>query len=285
MVERPARLSPAIAAVALAGMMAGMMALLIPTLASACGPNTKCKLGERHYLIRMPDGHDGKTKIGAIIYAHGYRGTAQQVMSNKWFRQLHNRMGVAFIAPKSSGGDWSLPGSPSRARGEKPVDELAYFDRLLDDVARRFPVDMSKILVTGFSAGGMMVWNLACHRSEKFAGFAPISGTFWHPVPKTCTSPAASVIHMHGNDDPTVPLNGRPIGPTHQGEVPKAIAMYARYGKFGDEKDTSRGNLRCKHRSNDAGDILELCIFSGGHTFDSDYIRRAWDAFKAIGRL
>ena len=283
--ERLAHRTFAVVAMSLAWAVAWMVVLLAASQAMACGPATKCKLGERHYLIRMPKGHDGKTRIGAIVYAHGYRGTARQVMSNKWFERLQNRMGVAFIAPKSSGGDWSLPGSPSRARGEKPVDELAYFDRLLEDVARRFPVDTNRIMATGFSAGGMMVWHLACYRSEKFAGFAPIAGTFWRPVPEACTAPPASIIHMHGDDDPTVPLNGRPIGPTHQGKVPKAIAMYARYGKFGAPKVTSRGNLRCKHRSNDAGDILELCMFSGGHTFDSSYIRRAWDALKAIGRL
>ena len=256
-----------------------------PTAAVACGPDSRCKIGDRHYYVRMPAGHDGKTKVGAVIYAHGYMGTAKRVMANKWFRQLANRMGVAFIAPKSSGGDWSLPNSPSRMRGAAPVDELAYFDRLLEDVARRFAIDTKRILVTGFSAGGMMVWTLACHRSTKFAGFAPIAGTFWRPVPDTCTSPPASIIHMHGDRDPTVPINGRPIGPTHQGKVPRAIAMYAKFGKFGAPVKKQRGNLSCEHRENKAGDILEFCMFSGGHTFNSDYIRRAWEALRAIGRL
>ena len=206
-------------------------------------------------------------------------------MANKWFRSCT----IAWASPSSRRSrrrhDWSLPGSPDRVRGAAPIDELAYFDRLLEDVARRFPIDMKKILVTGFSAGGMMVWNLACHRSEKFAGFAPIAGTFWQPVPQTCTTPPASVIHIHGDDDPIVPINGRPIGQTHQGAVPKAIDMYARYGRFGAPKDTSRGDLRCKQRRNAVGDILELCMFSGGHTFNSDYIRRAWNALKDIGRL
>lgn len=258
---------------------------MLPVSASACGPDKRCQIGNRHYYIRMPEGHDGKTKIGAIVYAHGYRGTAKQVMANKWFRQLGNRMGVAFIAPKSSGGDWSLPNSPSRMRGQKPVDELAYFDRLLEDVSRRFPIDTKRILATGFSAGGMMVWTLACHRSDKFAGFAPIAGTFWRPVPEACTTPPASVIHMHGDRDPTVPLNGRAIGPTYQGAVPKAIEMYAQYGKFGQPVTMRRGNLRCEHRENSSGEILDFCMFSGGHTFNSDYIRRAWDALKVAGRL
>ncbi|MEM8973758.1 MAG: hypothetical protein AAGD43_16995, partial [Pseudomonadota bacterium] len=107
--------------IALAAIIVVLTWLAVPAL--ACSPTTKCMLGKRHYYVRMPEGHDGKTKIGAIVYAHGYRGTAKAVMGNKWFRQLGNRLGVAFIAPKSSGGDWSLPNSPMRMRGEPAVDE------------------------------------------------------------------------------------------------------------------------------------------------------------------
>ena len=272
------RYGAAVAAVALS-------AIALTSPAAACGPTTKCMLGERHYHIRMPANHDGKTKIGAIIYAHGYLGTAKRVMKNKWFERLGNRLGVAFIAPKSSGGDWSLPGSPSRARGAPSVDELAYFDRLLDDVTSKFAIDPARIVVTGFSAGGMMVWNLACHRSEKFAGFVPIAGTFWRPIPDTCTTPPTNVIHLHGDNDPTVPLRGRPIGPTHQGDIFKALKMYTAYGKFGAEADQARGNLRCKTRRNATGKILEFCLFSGGHTFDSSYIERAWKLLEKQGQL
>ncbi|MGI9426614.1 MAG: alpha/beta hydrolase family esterase [Hyphomicrobiaceae bacterium] len=257
----------------------------LSSAAQACGPNTKCRLGDRHYFVRMPTSHDGKTRVGAIIYAHGYRGTAKAVMGNKWFRQLGNRLGVAFIAPKSSGGDWSLPGSPSRMRGQPAIDELAYFDRLLDDVTARFAIDGKRIMVTGFSAGGMMVWTLACHRSNRFAAFAPISGTFWRPVPVSCTTPPASIIHLHGDRDPIVPLAGRRIGPTHQGDVLKAIGMYAAYGDFSKPIDKRRGRLRCKSRRNAVGNILDFCLFSGGHTFSSGYIERAWKLFADAGRL
>ena len=233
----------------------------------------------------MPSGHDGKTKIGAIVYAHGYRGTAKQVMGNKWFQQLGNRMGVAIIAPKSSGGDWSLPNSPSRMRGAAAVDELAYFDHLLADATSKFAIDPERLLMTGFSAGGMMVWNLACHRSQKFAGFVPIAGTFWRPVPPKCTTPPTNVIHLHGDRDKVVPLKGRAIRPTHQGDVFKAIDMYAAYGRFGPPKDVSRGNLRCKSRRSPDGNTLEFCLYKGGHTFSSGYIRQAWNLLRDNGKL
>ena len=234
----------------------------------------------------MPAGHDGKTKVGAILYSHGYTGTAAAVMRSKWLKRTADRLGVAVIAGKSSHKDWALPNAPSA--GTRPgVDEVAYYDRVVADAARRFAIDTRRIMVTGFSAGGMMTWTLACHRGDRYAGFVPIAGTFWRPVPPTCTSPAASVIHLHGDNDKIVPLEGRPIARTHQGSVTKAIAMYARYGKFGppQKRTAVGGKLRCDVRRNADGHLLHFCLYSGGHTYSTTYLRHAWQTLTAAGRL
>ncbi len=266
------------AAAALSGVMLGA------GTAFARGPDTDCRLGDRTYRIRMPAGYGGGKPIGAIVFAHGYRGSAAQVMANAGLAQVAAELGVALIAAKSAGDDWSLPGAPWSVNKPK-FDELAYFDRLVADVARRFPIDEKRLMASGFSAGGMMVWTLACHRSTQFAAFAPIAGTFWQPEPKTCTTPPASLIHIHGDQDRIVPLKGRKIGDTRQGDVPQVIKMYARYGAFGPPQLSNGGGLRCADRRNPRGHILNFCQFSGGHWLRPDHVRRAWKRFEAAGRL
>ena len=44
--------------------------------ALACGPDTDCAVGDRTYRIALPEGHDGAAPVGALVWAHGYRGTA-----------------------------------------------------------------------------------------------------------------------------------------------------------------------------------------------------------------
>ncbi len=262
----------------------GLMFALFATPAIACGPDTDCRIGDRHYRIRMPAGHDGKTPIGAIVHAHGYTGNARQAMRSKGFGAMARKMNVALISVKSAFLDWSLPGAPSE--GKRPrVDELAYFDRVLDDVAKRFPIDRKRMVATGFSAGGMMVWNLACHRSHLFAGFIPIAGTFWEPMPTTCTTPPTNVIHVHGDNDPTVPLKGRPIRQTKQGNVFQALTMYAKYGEFGSPKKANPQGLRCQMRKNAQGRLLNFCLYKGGHSFYIRHIRQAWDMLVKAGQL
>lgn len=261
-----------------------LVGIIAPEPAFACGADTDCMIGDRHYRIRMPDGHDGKTKIGAIVYAHGYRGSAKAMMNNKSMAKMASEMGVALVATKSYSDDWRLPGVPRNTDADGEI-EFSYYDAVIGDLTSRFPIDQERIMATGFSAGGMMVWNLVCHRSHLFAGFAPISGTFWEPEPATCTTPAASVIHIHGDSDPVVPLKGRPIADTHQGQVPQVLAMYSEYGDFEFSGKSEHGRLNCQNTKNAEGEVLNFCLFSGGHSFRSEFVRQAWEMLEEAGQL
>lgn len=260
------------------------LASLISAPALACGADTDCELGERHYRIAMPEGHDGATEVGAIVFAHGYRGSASGVMRNRNFRRMVSDMGLALIAVKSASDDWVLPNSPRRTDVDGSV-EFNYMDAVIADASDRFAVDTDKMMMTGFSAGGMMVWNMICNRPDMFAGFAPISGTFWLTPPESCAGPVANVIHIHGDNDPTVPLTGRPIADTHQGDVGEALAMYASYGQFDTPIKRTTGPLSCTNRQNQTGDLLNFCMFEGGHSFRSEFVKIAWEAFSAAGKL
>jgi polyhydroxybutyrate depolymerase len=252
--------------------------------AAACGPDTDCVLGDRTYRIALPEGHVGDRPLPAIVFAHGFRGSAQGVMRNGSLRRMVSDLGAALIAVKSKGDLWIIPNAP-RHMDSDGAEEFAYFDSVLEDAARRFPIDRARVMVSGFSTGGMMVWNLACARSDRFAGFAPIAGTFWLKPPETCAGPVANVIHIHGDADKTVPLKGRPIGSTKQGEVSQALEMYGEYGGFGPMTYANRGDLRCEERRNPAGDLLDFCLFSGGHSFRTEFVRFAWQRLEEAGRL
>ncbi|EPX77213.1 alpha/beta hydrolase family esterase [Litoreibacter arenae] len=252
--------------------------------AQACGPDSDCILGDRTYRIAMPASHDGTTPVGAIVFAHGYKGSAAGLMGNRNLRRTVSDMGLAFIALKSKGDDWVLPNAP-RHMDSDGAEEFAYVDAVIADAASRAQIDTGRMMAAGFSAGGMMVWNLACARPDLFAGFAPISGTFWKGPPKTCVSPAASIIHIHGDSDPTVPLDGRPILNTRQGKVSEALAMYRDFGDFGESKPHNTAQLICQNSTNDQGAVLDFCLFQGGHSFRSDYLRHAWSRLKEAGHL
>lgn len=262
----------------------GFLGLILAGPVAACGPDTDCVIGERTYRIAMPDGHDGATAVPVIVYSHGYRGTARGVMRNGSLRGLASDLGAALIATKSKAEDWVIPNAP-RHLDTDGAEEFAYFDAVLEDAASRHAIDRDRIVASGFSAGGMMTWNLACARPAQFAGFIPISGTFWLEPPETCSAPVASVVHIHGDSDKTVPLLGRPIGPTRQGRVPDSLEMYEAFGQFGAPQFVEYDGLNCKEQTSAVGEILDFCLFEGGHSFRTEFLRHGWERLVEAGQL
>ncbi len=266
-------------------MIAAILFLYLPVSpALACGPDSNCAIGDRFYRIAMPEGHDGKTPVGALVWSHGYRGSAEGVMRNGSLRRMVSDAGLALIAAQGVNGTWELPYGP-RTFNSTGAAEFAYFDAVLEDASKRFPIDPKRIIASGFSAGGMMVWNLACSHPEKYAGFIPMSGTFWLKPPESCVAPVSSIVHIHGDADTTVPLKGRRIGETKQGKVSEALEMYAQFGKFGQAKAEKSGSLTCQGQTNASGEILEFCLFPGGHSFRTEYLRYGIKRLRSAGQL
>jgi polyhydroxybutyrate depolymerase len=273
---RPKRFAAAWRAAAVAVLLA-----VAPGTAQACGPDTDCVVGDRTYRIRLPDLPADGARIGAIVLAHGYRDTAANIMAYTDLGAAVAALGLALVAPQSKGEDWTLPNAPSGGRRPR-LDEVADMRRLLADVAARFPVERSRIMAAGMSAGGMLVWHLACHGGDLFAGYAPISGTFWAPVPTTCPTGPVTILHSHGTDDAVVPLAGRAIRDTRQGDVAEAIRRYGAFGGFGPPAQTRAADLDCTRRSNPAGRVLELCLHPGGHDLRTEDVVRAWRTLAAL---
>jgi polyhydroxybutyrate depolymerase len=251
---------------------------------TGCGIEIPCEIENGEYRIRFPANWDGKTPLGAIVFLHGWRGTAQGEMRNAAWTRLADRLNVAFVAPQGAGKTWSYPGAPRAFR-----DEFAFFDALIADLATRFPLRANRMMATGFSMGGSMVWNLACYRGDLFAGFAPIAGAFWDPIPDSCPSPAPVLFHVHGTADRTVPLQGRPIGERwRQSDVADSLAVWQAQAGLPRAFPASAPDtgLNCQRQerpsqSGPAAPLLEVCLHSGGHSVRAEWVERAW---RALGR-
>ena len=252
------------------------MVLSFPSVphAYACGDNSDCTIGDRTYRIVLPGNYDGKGTIGAIVFAHGFRGTAAKVLRNKKLIAISTELGMALIAAQAAGPEWNIPHIPS-VDARVGIDELTYFDELIADVITRFAIDDERIVAAEFSSGAMMVWHLACYRAEAFAGFVPMSGTLWEPLPHRCPSGPVNLIHYHGTNDKVVPIHGRPIKDAHQGDVLRAFSLVTRNGHFQPEPVYDTDKLKCSRQNENDGHILEFCQFPGKHWFRTEHLTRA----------
>ena len=145
-----------------------LLSLVLSCAASsllACGAHSDCPVGERYYRIVLPEAYDAAKSVPALVFAHGFRGSAKGVLRNPKLRAVASDLGAALIAVKSVGPGWDLPNGPRTLKSDGS-SEFDYFDAVLDDAVARFAIDKNRIVMSGFSAGGMMVWNLACARPD-----------------------------------------------------------------------------------------------------------------------
>lgn len=274
---RRLRAAAVLLAFALAPLLAGNPVAATPSSGEGktCGEDRACHLKSGDYYIHLPAGRvDAGTPLGAILYLHGHRGKAVNAIRNNSFKRMADELGVAFVAVQGINGTWSFPTSPRHLR-----DEAAFFDEVLADLTARFGVDPQRTLLSGFSSGGFMTWYLACADSSRFAGYAPIAGAFWEPLPDDCPSAPPYLFHVHGTSDTVVPLEGRWLGGGRfkQGDVFKSFDVWRRQnGLASTEPDTyADGKLTCERWHPKTG-LLELCLHGGGHSVETAFIRRAW---------
>jgi polyhydroxybutyrate depolymerase len=245
-----------------------------------CPQDGACLVATGEYRVHAPQGWDGHTPLPMVLYFHGYRESAGEIVAREDLRAVADRRRVLLVVPNGQGGTWSHPGSPAQYR-----DEFKFVDLVMADLVRRYPVDRSHVLVAGFSQGAAMVWNLMCYQGDRFAAFLPISGTFWTPQPETCPTVPRKLIHIHGVSDRTVPLDGRPIrnGAFRQGDVFKALGMVrqANHCPASGARAQRHEALICEIATGcDVGSEIAFCLHPGGHDFDPDWIELGLDQMK-----
>ncbi len=175
-----------------------LILLTFPVAAFACGANSRCEVPGGYYLAATPEGWNGKTPHPLVVYFHGWNGSPEGTFRNRGKVRGATSRGAIFVAPFAQTGYWRQMG---KGRAEKGRDEAAYVRAVMDDIRRRWPIDETQTLASGFSRGGSMVWNVACYTGDLFRAYAPIAGGFWRSNPKTCPTGPVNLRHIHGLSD------------------------------------------------------------------------------------
>lgn len=221
------------------------------------------------YLALPPPDWDGHSPLPTTVFFHGWQSSAAAFASDPTFVAGFQARGQLLILPDGLGKSWSFHGSPKHGR-----DELAFMDAVRADMLRRWPVDTKRLLVSGFSIGGTMTWDLACYRGGDYAAFAPVSGAFWDPLPERCATPV-NLLHTHGTADDVVPMGGRPIGDhARQGNVMRGLEIWRTVDgcQAAPSRTFEAHGLACEVWEGCAsGKEIELCRHPGGHMIPDNW--------------
>lgn len=268
-------------------LIACLLALLLAGAAAAesCGGvGAPCLMPDgREYHALTPE---GAAAAPAVVFRHGWGGRGEGIVANTGLAGAILGRGYALIAPQGTprregdtGGAWNSTKRADRA------DDLAFLAAVAADAAARFGLDRDRMLLAGFSGGGMMAWRVACDAPESFAAYAPIAGLMWRPLPGACAGPVR-LQHTHGWSDKVVPLEGRTVGggALTQGDLFRGLAlMRAANGCLRDDPDEYAADgpyLIRRWTACAPGAALEMALHPAGHRIPAGWTALALDWFE-----
>lgn len=273
-------------------MRASLWALMAAGLAGcSCGEDRPCGVTDGRYLAYTPDA--GASPWPVWVHLHGGGGSAETFADNDALREAAASRGYLLVLPEAVGGTWRLQLYTEEQWAQVPWsddefttlgrDDQDYIAEVLDDVSAGWEVDPDRVLVSGFSIGGSMTWDLVCLQGERFAAAAPIAGGFWDPLPARCPGEPVPMLHSHGTADETVPLGGRAftedIG---QGNIADGWAVLTeRAGCEAGTETVTDAPLTCSVGVGCDVD-MRMCLHDGGHTPPSGWATRSLDWFEAL---
>src|SRR5215470_675340 len=185
---------------------------------------------DRAFDLDVPASWDGVTQLRLILLIHG--GGGSRLAANRTtcpdgdthdpgcLVAMANARGYAVAAPDGTGSrplrgirTWNAGGGHalqcvSGGACRAGIDDIKYFDDLLDQIGGAIPVDVGGIYATGISNGGAMSHRLACERGDRIAAIAPVDGANeWADDGGACNV-AVPVRHFHGTEDPCWKFEG-----------------------------------------------------------------------------
>jgi phospholipase/carboxylesterase len=122
------------------------------------------------FSLFVPEDTRDDTPRPLVIALHGGSGHGRSFLWH-WVRTARSR-GLMVATPTSIGSTWALAG--------EDVD-TPNLHRIIDFVSQRWPVDTSRLLLTGMSDGGTFTLLSGVQSDSRFTHLAPFAASF-HPI-------------------------------------------------------------------------------------------------------
>ncbi len=157
-------------------------------------------IGERGgFSVYVPEDHDPARAYPLVMALHGGSGHGRLFLWS-WLREARGR-GVILAAPTATGDTWSLM---------EPDVDSTHLARVLEEIAKRWGVNRTRLLLTGMSDGGTFTLLSGLDEQSPFTHLAPVAASF-HPLLLTMVEPrrvtGLPVYLVHGALDWMFPVS------------------------------------------------------------------------------
>lgn len=178
---------------------------------AAGGKTSEDEYQGRDYVLYTPLSLPATPPL--LIVMHGGGGNANWMTRHLNMNAMADRYGfkVAYLNGTGTGGlllnnlrTWNAGRCCGPAQ-KTNADDKGYIAGFIRMMAQQQNMDTRRVYLTGHSNGAMMSYRMACEMRDKIAGIVAVSGTVGVDQ---CNAPGLPVLHIHGTNDPNVPVQG-----------------------------------------------------------------------------
>jgi phospholipase/carboxylesterase len=160
------------------------------------------------YVLNVPSGKPDDAELPLVIVMHGRGADANDLadlapMIDDGYRFVFPNAAKPFEpSPGYTFGFSWFDGWPPE--GDSIVQSRTKLLTLINELVERYPTPERKIVITGFSQGGMMALDVGFRTKQKIAGIVVMSGAIFEAdMPPLRKLP---VLIVHGTEDDMIPL-------------------------------------------------------------------------------
>jgi phospholipase/carboxylesterase len=165
------------------------------------------------YLIRTPSGQPDTVPLPLILVMHGRGADANDLADLA--PMMDPPGGARFVFPNAPKAFEAAPGMTFGyswfdgwpPRGNSLQEARAAVLELIDALVARYPTPPGKLIVSGFSQGGLMSIDAGYRTQQPLAGIVVMSGAIAEAdAPDFAAKKDIPVLIVHGTDDDMIPV-------------------------------------------------------------------------------
>jgi len=161
------------------------------------------------YELRAPEGASDSDPLPLVFVLHGRGADAQDLadlapMMGSGYRFVFPNAPAPFEpAPGFQFGFTWFDGWPAEPESIKKSRNLLI--KFIDEILERYATPARKVILSGFSQGGLMSLDVGFRIKEKLAGIVVMSGALYEDDPPSFSSDLP-VLMVHGTQDDMIPV-------------------------------------------------------------------------------
>lgn len=248
---------------------------------------------QRSYRLHVPQVYwDGADTVPLIFAIHGGGGDAESMihLSLGGINDLSDTENFIVCYPEGVDKGWNDGrGATVITAHEENIDDVGYFEFLIEELSAEYHIDAKMIYATGISNGGFMSNRLACDLPDKFAAVAPVASALPKYLDSTCAAQnGVAYLCINGTDDSQVGYDATTVQVLKEGEsrgerltVPQTIDFWVAANGCGTSATTTSFDDNPDDETSIEHSVYTSCtnnaevhlykVIDGGHTWPSGW--------------